>query len=68
VLTVICFPACDHVYDNGRDLGASPVWQKQVQAGEHRLKLTTATPPATKILSVIVAADELKVIKQPMTQ
>ena len=67
VLTVVCWPACDHVFDNGRDLGASPIWQKQVPAGEHRLKLTTSNPPATKILSVIVAADELKTIKQPMT-
>jgi hypothetical protein len=68
VLTVICFPACDHVFDNGRDLGASPIWQKQVSAGEHRLKLTTANPPATKILTVFVAADELKTIKQTMSQ
>jgi hypothetical protein len=53
--------------DNGRDLGASPIWQKQVSAGEHRLKLTTTTPPATKILSVVVRADELKTIKQSMS-
>jgi hypothetical protein len=66
VLTVICFPACDHVYDNSRDLGMSPVFQKEVPAGEHRLKLTTSNPPATKILTVIIAADEMKTIKQPM--
>ena len=49
-------------------LGPSPIYQHAVPAGEHRLKLTTSNPPATKILSVIVASDELKSVKQTMTQ
>jgi hypothetical protein len=68
VMTVICFPACEHVFDNGRDLGESPIWQKQVTAGEHRLKLISANPPATKILTVRIAGDELKTVKQTMNE
>ena len=68
LLTIICFPACDQVLDNGKPLGPSPVFQHSVPAGEHRLKLTTSNPPATKTVSVIVASDELKTVKQTMTQ
>ena len=66
-LSIVCFPACDQVIDNGKPLGPSPIWQRPVTVGEHRLKLTTSNPPATKIVSVIVAAEELKTVKQTMS-
>lgn len=64
VLTVICFPACDHVIDNGRDLGASPTWQASVPSGMHKVDLVAGR--TKKRLEFFVADDELKTIKQTM--
>jgi hypothetical protein len=68
VLTVICFPACSHVYMDGRvDLGASPIWQKQVPAGTHRLRLVADGAPE-RLREVEVDDDELVTVKQTMTE
>jgi len=66
-LTIICFPACDSVTDNGASLGPSPIFKRSVPVGEHRLKMTSANPPATKIVSVIVMGDQPTTVRQPMT-
>jgi serine/threonine-protein kinase len=61
---VVCFPACDQVLDNGRALGPSPIFQRPVSAGEHRLKLSAGN--AVKVITIVVAENELKIVKQPM--
>jgi hypothetical protein len=66
-LTVICFPACDTVSDNGAVIGPSPIFKHRVSVGEHRLKMTSSNPPATKIVSVIVMGDQTTTVRQPMT-
>jgi serine/threonine-protein kinase len=66
-LTIICFPACDSVADNGQVLGPSPIFKRSVPVGEHRLRMTSTNPPATKVVSVIVMGDETKIVRQPMT-
>jgi serine/threonine-protein kinase len=66
-LTVICFPACDTVSDNGAVIGPSPIFKHRVSVGQHRLKMTSSNPPATKIVSVIVMGDQTTTVRQPMT-
>jgi hypothetical protein len=66
-LTIICFPACDSVADNGQVLGPSPIFKRSVSVGEHRLRMTSTNPPATKIVSVIVMGDQTTTVRQPMT-
>jgi hypothetical protein len=66
-LTIICFPACSQVTDNGQDLGPSPIFKRSVGVGEHRLKMTSTSPPASKIVSVIVMGDQTTTVRQPMT-
>jgi serine/threonine-protein kinase len=67
LLTIICFPACDAVVDNGRALGASPIFRRAVPVGEHRLTLKSSNPSVTKTVSIIVMAGETKTVRQPMT-
>jgi serine/threonine-protein kinase len=64
LLSVVCFPACDQVIDNGKPLGPSPIFQRPVPAGEHRLKLSAGS--AVKVITTSVAESELKIVKQPM--
>jgi len=66
-LTIICFPACDSVSDNGSTIGPSPIFKRSVSVGEHRLKMTSSNPSATKIVSVIVMGDQTTTVRQPMT-
>src|SRR5262245_2016752 len=49
-LTVICFPACDHVVFDRRDLGASPIWRRATTPGEHTLRLSSVSTKKTKFL------------------
>jgi hypothetical protein len=67
MLSIICFPACDSVTDNGQALGPSPIFKRTVPVGEHRLRMTTSSPPATKVVSVIVMGDQTTTVRQPMT-
>jgi serine/threonine protein kinase len=57
-LTVICFPACDQVLDNGTPLGGSPFFGRKVPTGSRRLTLVWSNPPARKVVSAIVVADQ----------
>ncbi len=66
-LTVVCKPACDQVFDNGKSLGPSPIFRQAVSVGEHRLQFMTASPRVTKVVSTIISADELKVQTVTMT-
>jgi serine/threonine-protein kinase len=54
-LTVICFPSCDQVYDNGVPLGY-PVVKKTVPVGMHKLKLVNGS--VNKTISTGVEADK----------
>ncbi|WP_394827040.1 protein kinase domain-containing protein [Pendulispora albinea] len=68
LLTVICKPSpCDEVFDNGKPLGASPIYRQSVSVGEHRLTLKTSNPPVTKTQRTTVAADELNIQQVTMT-
>ncbi len=64
-LTVICSPGCDQIIDNGRPLGTAPIFRREVPAGEHHLRLMNGS--VAKTVSVIIVAEDLKIIKQSMT-
>ncbi len=64
-LTVICSPACDQIIDNGRPLGTAPIFRREVPAGEHHVRLMNGA--IAKTVSVIIVAEDLKIIKQSMT-
>jgi serine/threonine protein kinase len=66
-LSIICFPACDAVFDNGQAIGPSPIFKRTVSVGEHRLRMTSSNPSATKVVSVIVMGDQTTTVRQPMT-
>jgi serine/threonine protein kinase len=66
LLSVICIPGCDEVYDNGKPLGQAPIVKRQVSVGSHRLKLVSVNPPATKVVPTIVLADQLATVRQSM--
>ncbi len=57
-LTVICFPACDQVIDNGTPLGPSPFFGRKVPVGSRRITAVWSNPPARKVVSAIVVADQ----------
>lgn len=66
LLTVICLPACDQVYDGRTPMGPSPILKRQVSAGTHRLRLKVIDPPSEKIVTVEVIEDDSKVVRQTM--
>jgi serine/threonine-protein kinase len=66
-ISIICFPACDAVFDNGQPLGPSPIFKRSVSVGEHKLRMTASNPPSTKVVSVIVMGDQTTTVRQPMT-
>jgi len=57
-LTVICFPACDQVIDNGTPLGPSPFFGRKVPVGSRRITAVWSNPPGRKVVSAIVVADQ----------
>jgi hypothetical protein len=61
-LTVVCFPACDQVVDNGKSLGPSPIFKRSVNVGVHRLRLVSGN--ASKTISASVIVDQLTTIKE----
>ena len=64
-LSVVCLPKCDHVFDNGNDLGAGNVFNRPVPAGMHVLSLT-APNGVKKTLVIDVPADQTKVVRVSM--
>lgn len=66
LLTVICIPACDQVWDGGRALGPSPVLKVPVTAGSHRIRMKVNDPPTERVVVVDVAEDDTKVVRQSM--
>jgi hypothetical protein len=60
-LKVVCFPACDQVFDNGASLGPSPL-SKKVSVGSHRLKLVWSD--ANLVVSTVVIADQSVTVRQ----
>ncbi|MGO8995791.1 MAG: serine/threonine-protein kinase [Polyangiaceae bacterium] len=66
-ISIICFPACDAVYDNGQLIGPSPIFRRTVPVGEHKLRMTRSNPPVTKVVSEIVMGNQATTVRQPMT-
>jgi serine/threonine protein kinase len=66
-LSIICFPACDAVFDNGVALGPSPIFKHSATVGEHKLQMTSSNPSVTKVRSVIVMGGQTYTVRQPMT-
>jgi hypothetical protein len=66
LLSIICIPGCDQVYDNGKLLGASPVFKRPATLGSHKIRLVTSNPHAEKIVSTIVVADSVAVVRESM--
>jgi hypothetical protein len=66
-LSIICFPACDAVFDNGVALGPSPIFKHTATVGEHKLQMTSSNPSVTKVRSVIVMGGQTYTVRQPMT-
>jgi hypothetical protein len=65
-LSVICLPGCDKVEVDGQSFGASPIFKKQVAVGSHRIKLISSNPPGTKVVSKIVVADSVAMVRESM--
>ena len=65
-LSVICLPGCDRVELDGQALGPSPIFKHATPVGSHRIKLVTTNPSATKVVSKIVVADSVAVIRESM--
>jgi serine/threonine protein kinase len=66
LISVICIPGCDQVYDNGKLLGPSPVFKRPASLGSHKIKLVMNNPPATKTISTIVVADQVSMVRESM--
>jgi eukaryotic-like serine/threonine-protein kinase len=66
-LSIICFPACDAVYDNGVLIGPSPIFKHTANVGEHKLQMTSSHPAVTKVRSAIVMGGQTTTVRQPMT-
>jgi hypothetical protein len=66
LLSVICLPACDQIYDNGKYLGPSPIFKKAAQVGTHKVKLVLNEPSVIKTISVIVQADQVSMVRESM--
>ena len=57
-LSVLCKPKCTAVFDGLTPLSL-PVFKQRLSVGSHRIKATWSDPPATVILSVMIAAGKL---------
>jgi hypothetical protein len=64
-LTIVCAPKCDHIYDNGTDLGPGHVFNRPASAGAHALALS-ATNGVKKTLVVEVVPDQLREVRISM--
>ncbi len=65
-LSVICLPGCDKVEVDGQGFGASPIFKKRMSVGSHRIKLVSSNPPGTKVVSKIVVADTVAMVRESM--
>ena len=65
-LSVICLPGCDRVEVDGQPFGASPIFKKPMAVGSHKIKLVSSNPPGTKIVSKIVIADSVAMVRESM--
>lgn len=68
LLTVVCVPACDEVVDGRASLGPSPIFKRPSSLGPHRIVLRIHDPPIEKVVDVVVGADDVTVIRQPMAR
>jgi len=53
LLSVICVPGCESVYDNGELLGSSPIFKHPATLGSHRIRLVSRHPDVEKVISTI---------------
>jgi hypothetical protein len=58
-LTVVCVPACVVAIDGAR-AGRSTLVERSISAGAHRVTLAWASPAATRVLRVEIAADRTR--------
>ncbi len=65
-LSVICIPSCDAIDLDGLPLGPSPVFKHKAAPGKHLLRLLSADPPVTKIVSTVVTADRVSLVRETM--
>jgi serine/threonine-protein kinase len=65
-VSVICLPGCDRVEIDGQSLGASPIFRHAATVGSHRIKLISSNPPGTKVVSKIVVADTVAMVRESM--
>jgi hypothetical protein len=66
LISVICIPGCDQIFDNGKLLGPSPIFKRPATLGSHRIKLVVTNPPASKTISTIVVADQVAMVRESM--
>jgi serine/threonine protein kinase len=66
LLTVICVPGCESVYDNGELLGSSPIFKHPATLGSHRIRLVSSHPDVEKVISTIVVEDSVAVVRESM--
>ena len=51
---------------DGQPFGASPIFKKPMAVGSHKIKLVSSNPPGTKIVSKIVIADSVAMVRESM--
>ncbi len=51
-ITIICYPACEQVIDNGVSLGKSPILARPVPAGKHTIQLMAGGAKKSAVLTV----------------
>jgi hypothetical protein len=64
-LTIVCFPKCDRIVDNGTELGPGHVFNRPVMAGRHRL-FVSAPNGVKRNVVVEVASDETREVRLSM--
>ncbi len=64
-ITVVCMPKCDHVFDNGTDLGPGNIFNRPASAGMHVIAMSAANG-SKKTIVVNVIAEQSREIRMSM--
>lgn len=66
LLTVVCTPACDDVFDGADSLGPSPVFKVPVSVGAHRLRLHVEALPVDRVVMATVRENDTTVVRETL--
>jgi hypothetical protein len=66
LITIVCVPACDAVFDGTIALGASPIFKHVVKSGTHNLRLRAGGHEKT--VTTHVGPDETAFVRESFDQ